>query len=91
MGGQPIGEVLVSSVFCMVNVGVNVYNFIVSTLEALDKTHSKPKLACLVGQVPIYCFFAAIYLLFSQTEWAITNPSLACLVLIPIYSLYSSR
>ena len=87
----PFKEVAATSLIVFSVVSINIYNFIDSTLSALDKTHLKPKFVCLVGQVPIYCFFAAIYLMFTQTEWAAANPSLACLVLVPGYSLMSSR
>jgi hypothetical protein len=86
-----LGSVLITDIIVAGVISINIYNFIDSTREALSKTHEQPKFACLVGQVPIFCFFAAVWIMFKETEWAFANPALACLVLVPGFSLVSSR
>jgi len=89
--GFQVAKLTISNIFVLM-MGLTIpVNFFSMTHDALAKTHMQPAYNCLFSQVPLFVFFAATYCLFSQTEWAFQNPALACLVVIPAYSLMCSR
>ena len=59
--------------------------------SALSKTHVKPAEAALLGLAPLFMFYSATFVLFTQSEWAFASPSWACVLLFPGYSLMCSR
>ena len=92
--GYPLNPLLDMSfydVMFIVMGTVALLNFFDSLFDVIQKTHMKPSLGCMFGLTPIFVFGLSVTLLFTQTEWASANPSLACLLLFPSYSLICSR
>lgn len=89
--GLQLAQQTFCNIFLFALSSANIMNFFMCVQSALSKTHVKPAEVALLGLAPLLVFYAATYLLFAETVWAFANPSLACLLLFPGYSLMCSR
>ena len=62
-----------------------------SIYNSISKTKTKPAFDCIFGLKPIYIFMFTFWVVFTQTEWAFNNPSLVCILFMPVFSLMCSR